>query len=311
MSNKTIAALVALNLILLGIVIALQVASPADSSQNIDVDEINRVAAALANRGLYKDAGQMLRKVADHPGLDHETKANALFQMGIWQLERANDPEAALAAFVELRERFSHLDIAKEAAKKEVACLDKLGRPLDAKGVLDESARVDSQKPAAPREGVILAKIGDREITSGDLDAEIRRLPPQMQENMTDKNAKMQVLQSLIARELLYDSAVGQGLDKDPEVLRSTAEAKKGIMAALLIDRQTAGKVHIDDMDVKNYYEANKDKLKGKDGKIPPLESVKDRLAQMLATEKQMALVQKMIQDLSVSRQVQVFDERL
>jgi tetratricopeptide (TPR) repeat protein len=311
MKNKTIGLMLALNLVLVGLVLALILQNAPGDPQDMNVDETRRVAAAFANRGLYKDAGAMLRKVVDDPGVDAEKKANALFQIGIWHLERALDPEAALAAFVELRERFGDLDIAKEAAKKEVACLDRLGRPLDAKGVLDEAARVDSQKPTIPREGAILAKIGDREITSGDLDAEIRRMPPQTQKEMTDKTSRMQILQSLIARELLYDSALAQGLGKDPEVLRSTAESKKGIMVMRLVEMETADKVHVDAVDIKNYYEANKDKLKDKEGNIPPFESVKAQLTQMLGAEKRMALVQKMIQDLGVSRGLEVFDERL
>jgi len=299
------------NLLLLVFVVVILLADFGPKAGGVNVDEENRVAAALANRGLYKEAEARLRPVIDDPGVSGERRAKALFQVGTWHLQQAKDPEAALAAFVELRERFPDSSLAKEAAKKEVACLDVLGRPLDAKGVMDETVRVDDQKVAVPREGVILAQIGDREITSGDLDAEVRRLPPELQENATDKTMRRELLQSLIARELLYDSAKAQGLENDKDVLRSTAEAKKGVMVMELIDRQTKDKVNVDPVDVKNYFEANKEKLKGRDGSIPPFEKVKDALAQRLLAKKKMALIQKMIEDLTTSRNVKIHEERL
>ena len=300
------------NLLLLVFIVVILLADfGPKAASGVNVNEESRVAAALANRGLYKKAETRLRPVIDDPGVPGERRAKALFQIGTWHLQQAKDPESALAAFVELRERFPDSSLAKEAAKKEVACLDVLGRPLDAKGVMDETVRVADQKVTVPREGTILAEIGDREITSGDLDAEIRRLPPELQEKATDKTMRRQILQSLIARELLFDSAKTQGLEKDKEVLRSTAEAKKGIMVMQLIERQTKDKVHVDPVDVKNYYEANKDKLKGKDGKIPPFEKIENALAQRLSSEKKAALVQKMIQDLITSRNVKIHEERL
>jgi hypothetical protein len=312
MNGKSIGVVLAvINIVLVVFVLIFAIKPGANSGISVDAVDANRVAAALANRGLYDEAETRLRRVADSSNASDEQKANALFQIGTWQLERARNAGKALAAFIELRERFGNSELGKEAAKKEVACLDVLGRPLDAKGVLDETAKVDSQKAASPREGAILAKIGAREITSGDLDAEIRRMPPEVQSQFTDKNAKRQMLQSLVARELLFDSAKEQGLENDPEVQRSTAEAKKGIMVMQLIEKQTADKVHVDPVDVKNYYEANKDKIKDKDGNIPPFEKVSDQLAQRLAQEKKMALVQKMIEELGTSRQVQMFPDKL
>jgi hypothetical protein len=78
-----------------------------------------------------------------------------------------------------------------------------------------------------------------------------------------------------------------------------------------MIEKETADKVHVDPIDVKNYYEANKDKMKDKDGNVPPLEKVADQLTQKLAAEKKSAIVQKMIEDLATSRGVQVFPEKL
>ncbi|MCZ7583371.1 MAG: peptidyl-prolyl cis-trans isomerase [Deltaproteobacteria bacterium] len=110
---------------------------------------------------------------------------------------------------------------------------------------------------------------------------------------------------------MLFDSAQSAGLDKDPEVLRGLADAKKGLMVTKLIEQRSGDKVRVDDVDIKNYYEAHKDKLKDKDGKVLPFEKVKDQLARSLAAEKQSAVVQEMISELGTSRGVEIFDDRL
>ncbi|MCZ7583370.1 MAG: hypothetical protein M5R36_08595 [Deltaproteobacteria bacterium] len=116
MKNAILPILLVVNLIVAALVGA-QFFKGGDAG-SFDPDEETKIAAALANRGLYAAAEGRLRRVSDNPSVSDDKRAGALYQIGTWHLERAKDPERALAAFVELRERFDKTDLAREAAKK-------------------------------------------------------------------------------------------------------------------------------------------------------------------------------------------------
>ena len=63
--------------------------------------------------------------------------------------------------------------------KNVIACLERLQRPADAQQALKESTSFEGQTQKS-RPGEVIAKIGNRDITLGDLDFEISKLPPEL-----------------------------------------------------------------------------------------------------------------------------------
>ena len=113
--------------------------------------------------------------------------------------------------------------------------------------------------PRAPEEK-ILARIGDRYITVGEIENRISKLPPHYQE-VVNKNKK-KFLDDIVVDELFYEEAIRQGLHKDPETNDVIREAKKKILMARLIKEEVEDKIFVTDDMMREYYEENKEQFK-------------------------------------------------
>ena len=102
----------------------------------------------------------------------------------------------------------------------------------------------------------ILAEVNGEKITVADFNKELADVPQNYREALM-KN-KQRLLDELVLRELLYQEALKQELDKDAEVLEVLERTKKKLMAQkLVID--IANQTELTDEELENYYEANKD----------------------------------------------------
>jgi len=199
--------------------------------------------------------------------------------------------------------------------KKIVACLERLRRSADAQQVLNETTSLNPVKHKK-RPGAVVAKIGDREITQGDLDFEISQLPPSVQSQYKDKSQKLQFLKQYVATELLYDTAKRKGLAKDKDVVEATFQAQKNFMVQKLLQQEISKNVKIDDSDIELYYKANKDKYaeknkKGKVIRIKPLNEVRSQVVQDLQKEKQQTAYQKLIDRMIHAENVAIYSDKV
>ena len=102
----------------------------------------------------------------------------------------------------------------------------------------------------------ILAEVNGEKTTVADFNKELADVPQNYREALM-KN-KQRLLDELVLRELLYQEALKQELDKDAEVLEVLERTKKKLMAQkLVID--IANQTELTDEELENYYEANKD----------------------------------------------------
>ena len=102
----------------------------------------------------------------------------------------------------------------------------------------------------------VLARVGDKEITTTDLDGQIGALPESVQKVSTQGEGKKAVLDALVNRELLYAAALKKNLDKDAVLLSKFEELKKELIVTSYLQKELSGKVKVDDREVEGFYNA-------------------------------------------------------
>lgn len=276
-------------------------------------------ANVLYNQQLYAQAAKEYEDYLRMYSLSPGERANISYQIANIHLDRLHDYENALAYYLRIKYLYPESNLQKEVGKKIVECLERLQRSTDAQQVIEQTTALDeSQKPKS-KPGEVVARIGSREITSGDLHYEINKLPPYLQSQLSDAKQKKEFLKQYIVQELLYDSAKRKGLDKDKEVLEGVFQARKGLMAQKLLQEEIEMEVNLDkytNADVELYYKANKEKYaeKNKDGKverIPEFPEVAQQAGQDFIQEKQQEAYNRLVERLMKAEQVQIYETKI
>jgi peptidyl-prolyl cis-trans isomerase C len=108
----------------------------------------------------------------------------------------------------------------------------------------------------AEQKQLVVARIGDKVITLGDMEARLDAEPPVVKSQFTSAQKRKDYLAKLVQFEVLAAEAQRQGLDKDPEVLEAMRQA---MVRKFLMD---TGKDEIElkavsEPDIAAYYQAN------------------------------------------------------
>ena len=102
---------------------------------------------------------------------------------------------------------------------------------------------------------IVLATIGDSEITITDFNERISNLPPKYQDVVVKR--KEDFLEEIINDTLLYREAIKNDLHRDSDVKNLIEEAKKKILISRLLKDEVDDKISISDEDIFIFYEAN------------------------------------------------------
>ena len=283
---------------------------------NLNKEQARNYANELYNRQLFEQSAAEYERYLNSYQLNDTEQANISYMIGDIYFERLRDYENALAYYIRIKYLHPKEELRKEVDKKIVACLERLERTEDAEQTLKESTSLDPSAVQKKRPGAVVARIGSREITQGDIDFELNQLPQTVRPQFNSKEKKLEFLNQYILTELLYKSAQNMGLDKDSEVVEAAFQAKKNIMVQKYLQDQIRKEVKIEPADVELYYNANKDKYveKDKEGNVvreKPFDEVQQQVAQDLMMERQQDVYQRMVERLMRSQGVQVYDDVL
>ncbi|MBC8183592.1 hypothetical protein H8E88_21075 [candidate division KSB1 bacterium] len=287
-----------------------------NSQPNISKEKARNFANELYNRQLFKQSAEEYARYLQLYKLNDKEQANISYTVGDIYFERMKDYENALAFYIRAKYFNPKDDLKKSINKKIVACLERLERPEDAKQTLTESTSLEPEKVQKKRPGKVVALIGTRQVTQGDIDFELSQLPPEIQSQYQQKEMKIQFLRQYILTELLYDSAKRKGIEKDNEVIEAAFQAKKGIMVRKYLQDEIQSKVSITPEDVELYYNANKDKYveKDKEGNVTrekSFQEVQQQAAQDYAIQKQQQIYDDLAQKLMRAEGVKIYDDVL
>lgn len=283
---------------------------------NLSKQQARNFANELYNRQLFKQSVLEYERYLNAYQLDETEQANISYTIGDIYFERLKDYENALAYYIRIKYLHPTEELRKEVDKKMIACLERLERTEDAEQTLKESTSLEPETIQKKRPGGVVARIGSREITQGDIDFELSQLPPAIRSQYNSKEKKLEFLNQYILTELLYKSAKNMGLEKDSEVIEAAFQAKKSIMVQKYLQDQIIKEVKIEPEDVELYYRANKDKYmeKDKEGKVigeKPFQEIQQQVAQDLLMERQREVYERTAQRLMRAEGVQIYDDVL
>jgi tetratricopeptide (TPR) repeat protein len=296
--------------------IALCTACSTGKKNAVDGAKVREYAADLMNRALFKQAVNEYERYLNDYSVDETEQANITFIVANTYFDRLKNYEEALAAYLKIKHLYPESKLIEQVNKRIIACLERLDRSTDAQQALDETVQADPAKVVRKRPGAVVARIGNRDITQGDLNFEIDQLPPAARDQFRSKDKKLEFLREFVATELLYDTAKRASLDNDPQVLEGSFQAKKMLMVRRLVQDKVAAKINIAESDVTLYFDAHKEDYaeKDKDGKVTrekPLAEVKQQAAQDLYRQKYQDAFQSLINQTMLAEDVKFFEDQV
>ena len=274
-------------------------------------EDVLSLANAYYTNGLYEASANEYLNYLEEYDVDTPRQANTYFTIANIYYERLKNYEKALEYYFRVKYLYPESKLQGEVGKKIVSCLERLERPTDAARIMEQTASLDKKKAEQNRPGKVVAEIGERKITLGDLEFQISQLPPYIKSQLTSAEKKREYLKQYILQELMYDSAKRKGLDKDKDILEAAFRAKKSLMAEKLLQEELQKEVKIEPDDIELYYMAHKEKYVEKDdkGKVTRQKSfdeVRQQAAQDLSIERQQQAYQKLMERLMQAENVKL-----
>ena len=105
----------------------------------------------------------------------------------------------------------------------------------------------------APREDIV-AVVGERQITAGELRKFALNLLPGLRSNEEGQKAREDYLQTLIDRQVLLLEAYDQGLDKDPELLKAHRAKEQEHIAAIFFKREIRPQIAVSEEELYRFF---------------------------------------------------------
>jgi parvulin-like peptidyl-prolyl isomerase len=118
----------------------------------------------------------------------------------------------------------------------------------------------------------VIARVGNAILTLEDL---YERIPPEYSDHIS-REQKINYVKQWIDTELLFQEAMRQKIEKEPEIRARLAEMKKDLLSAEIISRNSfaASKSNVSEEAVRAYYDEHKDSLVRESDVIKYLEIV-------------------------------------
>jgi peptidyl-prolyl cis-trans isomerase C len=107
----------------------------------------------------------------------------------------------------------------------------------------------------------VLAVVNGKEITQMDFDNAVSKFPQDKKAFFQTDDGKKQMVEQLMSWEIMYNYAVGEGLDNTEEFKTQLEDARKAILTQLAIQKVIAG-IKVEEEEVKEYYNNNLDYFK-------------------------------------------------
>ena len=149
-----------------------------------------------------------------------------------------------------------------------------------------------------------LATINGKAITTNDAKAFMAKAAPGMSFEKLDPQLKRQVVDQLVNQALIKNQVLKSGLQNTP-AFKAQYAAIKDDLAVDMWMKQQMNKISVTDKETKAFYDANGDKMKQGDKKVP-YEQVKKEITQFIKLEKFKTQMDKTTDALRAASKVEV-----
>jgi len=231
----------------------------AKSASAWTAEQQRKYANTLFSRGLKREAIAAYERYLDTTAEPGKERAKIAYRIGTMYMD-VGEYEKALANFYRVEIEEQQTELAADVGQKVVACLENLGMTSQAQYELESRTAIQPEGEKAEKGGVVIAKIGKDEISMGEIDAALDRLPDWMRKQYQSGEGKLEFAGQYVANELLYRKAKRLGLDKTPDMRLKIVDVTRGLLVQKVIEDEVKKAVQINPADAKLYYDANKDR---------------------------------------------------
>jgi hypothetical protein len=296
-------------------------------SSGLSGKKLEELALKLEDQKLPGAAARTWTEYLESSRPNSDEAARIWFRIGKLYQE-GNDSERALEAYYRSEALAKIDELESEISKRTAECLEALGKFAALNYELESRTAVAKSDSTGGKD--ILAEVGTWKITRADLDmmieAEIdaqlsqlaggltpedrQKQKAQLLESVLKQGERDKWLQRFIAEEMLYRRAREEKLADDPEFKALTRNLERKILAQKLLDDEFAKRISITPDDLKMYYEGHKDEFK-KDGKVQPLDQVRNDVYGAVRMQKEMEIQQQILGELKDRYNVVIHSSKL
>ena len=263
-------------------------------------------AAELQNNKLYRAAIDEFRQLVENAAIASGKRANYAYTIGEIFQDRLGDYENAAAYYIRARSLGARPALDSQIGQRLVECFENLGRSFDAARQLANYTTDDETQKAAPGE-VVVAGIGEREITLSEIERELQKLPPALQTEFSTPAKKLEFIRQFVGMELMYKSAIRRGVDRQPEIMAQFAELKRQIIIEEILRTEIVSKIEMSEADLDLFYQAHKSDL----FEDKPKEDVMVQLQQEYMRLKQREKYAEIIDNLIAAEPVTIYEHNI
>jgi len=215
------------------------------------------LAGKLKSAGLTQEAIETYEDYIKTAPLDNKQLANLSYTIGKMYMEEGKY-EKALSWFYRVEITDPLTDLKTELGPKIINCLERTGKYNAAEYALNKrTSNLDEKKD---KTGRIAAIIGEEKIYVEEVNAAFDAMPDWMKKQISTKAGKAEYLKKYVADELFYRKGLKLEYDKDPELRKRLVRAEKELIVNSVLEQEVKDKIKIEDNDIKNFFDANKNK---------------------------------------------------
>ena len=156
-------------------------------------EQQKKYANTLFSKGLKREAIDAYEKYLETTAEPGKERAKIAYRIGTMYMD-LGEYEKALANLYRVEVENPQTELAADVGQKVVACLENLGMTSQAQYELESRTAIHPEGEKAEKGGVVVAKIGKDEITMGEIDAALDKLPDWMRKQYQSGEGKLEFL---------------------------------------------------------------------------------------------------------------------
>lgn len=245
-------------IVLLAVVAGQMLTQQVPGHNTAKTDTLLQDALVLRSAGLPRQAVELYEQYVRQATLSPAEEANLHLVIGTIYQDDLNDPERALAHFQLLSKRFEGTEAADKVGRRMVQCQEELGRSREAQRTLAMLTDLEPDTVNSASAGVVIGKVGDREITLGQVEAALRTVPQAQRQVIAASPAQMrQFAREFVLLEALYQLGLRRGYDQSDDYRRELAQFERQLLAQRVRDEELRKRIKLSEGDIERYYQAN------------------------------------------------------
>lgn len=266
---------------------------------------------ALANKlkgvGLLKDAARAYETYISDAHLTPKERSTIAYTIAQIYMD-AKDYERALIWLYQVEISYPDTDLKANVSSKIVTCLENTKHFKAAEYALSARSSREQESKKEEKGGIVIAKIGNDEITLNEINKAMEDIPPRMREEIKIEEFAI----GYIADQLFYRKGIKLGYDQDLGVRDKIERLSRQLIIGKVKEETIDKKIKAEPDDIQNFFKANKEKYQDPNSqKELNFDTLKDRVKADYINQKRQISYQKYIEQAISNSDVHLFLDKL